>query len=79
MYMDYRCLYSNKQLKQFTQPVADFIQACQKRLHGRAKNLAAKGKHVNKVRCALARELCGFVWEYVVKVLPQLETIARAA
>lgn len=35
----------------------------QNRLHGRYKKLKARGKHENKVKVAVARELCAFVWE----------------
>jgi transposase len=73
MYLDYRCLYSEKELNKFSQPVATFIKRCQKRLHTRSKVMSSKGKHTNKIRCAVARELCAFVWEYVVKVLPSID------
>jgi transposase len=79
MYVDYRCLYSSKALEQFTKPVAEFINRCQKRLNGRSQALRRAGKHVNKVRCAIARELCAFVWEYVVKVIPTVESLSKAA
>ena len=35
----------------------------QNRLNHRFKRLAARGLHRNKVVVAVARELCGFIWE----------------
>ena len=35
----------------------------QNRLSKRYMKLKARGKHENKVIVALARELCGFIWE----------------
>jgi transposase len=35
----------------------------QNRLHRRYVKLKARGKHENKVKIAVARELCGFLWE----------------
>ena len=48
------------------------------RLSSRGRRLCARRKHVNKVRCAIARELCGFLWELHVRVMP-LQDIAIAA
>ena len=43
------------------------LKACswkaQTRLHKRMKQLLARGKERNKVTVAVARELCGFVWQ----------------
>ena len=41
-----------------------FFFKMQNRLVTRYKHLKAKGKHSNKARVAVARELCGFLWEY---------------
>ena len=35
----------------------------QNRLHRRYVKLKARGKHENKVKIAVARELCAFIWE----------------
>ncbi len=35
----------------------------QNRLHKRYVKLRARGKRDNKVIVAIARELCGFIWE----------------
>jgi transposase len=42
----------------------------QNRLGMKYRKLAARGVHVNKAITAIARELCAFLWELHVKVLP---------
>ena len=42
----------------------------QNRLGMRYRRLAARGLHTNKAITAIARELCAFLWELHVKVLP---------
>jgi hypothetical protein len=70
---DRRNLYSAKDLEAFPLILQNFIRKCQDRLHGRYKHLKSKGKNVNKVRCAVARELGSFIWEYQVKILPRID------
>ena len=48
----------------------------QVRLHKRTMQLSARGKQHNKVKAAVARELCGFVWHIFVLMEP---VVARAA
>ena len=60
-------------------PMRDFIIKTIDRLSARFRMLCAKRKHRNKVKCAIARELCGSVWELMVKVAPQLDHYRLAA
>lgn len=47
----------------------------QNRLHSRYVKLKARGKRENKVMVAIARELCGFIWELQNKLdLPMPES-----
>jgi transposase len=48
------------------------------RLSARYRLLRARKKHPNTIKCAVARELCGFLWELYVKVIPPF-TAAEAA
>jgi transposase len=70
---DRRHLYSAKELDKFPTVLKMFLNKCQERLHSRYRHLKSKGKNVNKVRCAVARELGSFIWEYQVKILPQID------
>lgn len=60
------------------EPLRSFMLKTITRLSGRYRYLRARRKHANKVRCAIARELCGFVWELYVRIIPSL-TAAQAA
>ena len=72
-YRDYRLLISTAKLKAMPKPQAEFIDRCQHRLNGRYRHLINQKKHSNKARVAVARELCGFVWEFYTSIIPQLE------
>jgi transposase len=65
-----RPLYTEKQLARFDEPVRDFLTKLQNRLYHRYRMLRANKKGANQARCAIARELCGFVWELMTKVVP---------
>jgi transposase len=73
-YRDRRLLYSAKQLERFPEPLCSFLTKCQNRLYHMYHHLV-KGRHKNAMvaRVAVARELCGFLWELMVKVRPQLQ------
>ncbi len=73
MYRDKRTLRTKKELNGIPEPLKSFLERCQTRLNGRYRHLVSKGKHSNKARCAIARELCGFIWELVVKIEPTLK------
>jgi transposase len=73
-YGDRRCLYSEKELLLLPEKLAVFIRKMQDRLNSRYRHLRGRGKHINKVRCAIARELIMFLWEYSIKVIPELES-----
>ena len=57
----------------------EFLERVQKRLCIRYRYLRDKGKAGNKTRCAIARELAGFVWELSNKIAPKLEKYQLAA
>lgn len=68
--------YTAEELKMFDEPLQTFIKKLQDRLYKKHAHLKLHCKHINKVRCAVARELCGFIWELVVKVQPLLKMAA---
>ena len=72
-YCDYRLLHSKKKLNTFPPLLREFLLRCRDRLCTRYKTLRAKGKHSNKVKVAVARELCGFLWEYITQIIPQFQ------
>jgi hypothetical protein len=72
-YADSRMLKGTNELEQLPAELAEFIQRCQKRLNGRYRHLIAKKKHSNKAKVAVAREMCGFVWEFYTHIIPVLE------
>lgn len=76
-YGDLRCLYSAKELETMSPPLADFIKKMQDRLSERYRYLKNRKIHTNKVRCAIARELVMFLWEFSVKVIPTLEKVTE--
>jgi transposase len=72
-YRDRRLLRTNAFLNKQPQPMKEFLSRLQDRLASRYRHLCANGKHSNKAKCAIARELCGFTWELFVKVARNLE------
>ena len=78
-YNDRRLLISKNKLSCYAEPLREFVMRCQERLYNRYKYLKAKGKHTNKARVALAREMCGYVWELINKVVPKLSEKELAA
>jgi transposase len=68
-----------KRAQQMEGPMKDFVLKTIDRLSSRFRALCAKRKNRNKVKCAIARELCGNVWELMVKVAPQLDEYRLAA
>lgn len=71
-----RCYTNNKylmgprKLKKVPDEIKTFIVNMQSRLYNRYKHLRAKGKVANKAKIAIARELCGFLWDYVNNYIP---------
>lgn len=63
-YQDARHLYSCRQIKQMPELEQKFFEKMQARLTHTYRKLRARGKHGNKARVAVAREMCGFLWEY---------------
>lgn len=66
----------SKELSARQQGLSEDIKACswkaQTRLHKRMMQLLARGKQRNKVTVAVARELCGFVWQIFVLMAPRM-------
>ena len=48
----------------------------QNRLNRRYKRLAARGLHRNKVVVAVARELCGYLWELHDRVTKEMQAVS---
>lgn len=80
-YSDRRLTQKDEALKDLQQPLADLIRKTQDRLCARYQNLRRNKKNGNKAKVAVARELCAFMWELAVKVLPLLkpEEMKKAA
>jgi transposase len=66
----------SKELSMRQQGLSADLKACswkaQTRLHQRMKQLLARGKQRNKVAVAVARELCGFVWQIFQLMAPRM-------
>ena len=73
MFRDRRTLRSNKDVENLPEPFKSFLIKMQTRLNSRYKHLVSKGKNSNKARCAIARELCGFIWELIIKIEPKIK------
>jgi transposase len=71
-YRDRRLLRTKKYIQSLPEPMQEFINRLQERLYNRYHDLRQKGKHGNKAKCAVARELCGFLWELCTTTLPQI-------
>jgi transposase len=81
VYRDYRYVYSGSEIDAMACPIRkEFLRRLQGRLCMRYRHLRDKGhKRGNEAKCAVARELAGFVWELVNKIAPQLEEYRLAA
>jgi len=81
VYRDCRYLYSSKQIDAMACPIQkEFLRRLQERLCKRYRHLRDEGKkRGNQAKCAVARELAGFVWELVNKIAPQFEEFRLAA
>ena len=66
----------SKELSVRQQGLSADLKACswkaQTRLHKRMRQLLARGKQRNKVTVAVARELCGFVWQIFRLMEPRM-------
>jgi transposase len=66
----------SKELSVRQQGLSADLKACswkaQTRLHQRMMHLLARGKQRNKVTVAVARELCGFVWQIFQLMAPRM-------
>jgi transposase len=71
-YTNRRFLQSEADIKKNPEPLANLIHRCQERLCNRYLHFRKNKKNGNKAKVAIARELCGFIWELAVKILPQL-------
>lgn len=77
-YSDRRLVQKDVQIKQYPQQLADLVIKCQDRLCNRYQHLRRNKKNGNKSKVAVARELCAFIWELAVKVIPQIENYSCA-
>lgn len=71
-YTDRRLTQRDTDLRKYPSQVADLIGRCQNRLCNRYQQLRNNKKHSNKAKVAVARELCAFIWELAVKIVPIL-------
>jgi len=73
----------SKELSLRQQGLSADLKACswkaQTRLHLRMKQLLARGKLRNKVTVAVARELCGFLWQIFQLMAPRMTQEPGAA
>jgi hypothetical protein len=72
-YRDRRLVLTKNEINKFPEPVRSFIQHLEDRLCCRYRNLVMVGKKSNVAKVAVARELCGFIWEMAVKIIPQMK------
>ena len=70
-YGNHRYLYSEKELAKLPPGISPFVKKMQDRLYSRYRYLKNRGKHTNKVRCAIARELSIFIWDYLLNIVPK--------
>lgn len=73
-YRDARYLISKKTLNCMPESLGAFLSRCQTRLNSRYRYLVRRGKPSNKAKVAIAREMCGFLWELFSKQIPNLST-----
>ncbi|MGB6068299.1 MAG: IS110 family transposase [Desulfomonilaceae bacterium] len=80
-YRDNRQIYSIKAIDAMDCPIRkEFLKRLQGRLCMRYRHLRDVGKkRGNEAKCAVARELAGFVWELATKIAPRLEEYKFAA
>lgn len=71
-YRDARFLLSTKVLDRMPEKIKEFLSRCQNRLYSRYRYLVRKGKPSNKAKVAVAREMCGFLWELFSKWIPSM-------
>jgi len=62
-----------------SEDIKDCSWKAQTRLHKRMMQLLARGKQRNKVTVAIARELCGFVWQIFRLMEPRLNAASHPA
>ena len=72
-YTDRRTVQREADIKKYPVPLADLVRRCQDRLCHRYQMLRKNQKCGNKAKVAVARELCAFIWELAVKVLPHTD------
>jgi transposase len=81
VYRDYRYVYSGKEIDAMPCPIRkEFLKRLQGRLCMRYRHLRDESKkRGNEAKCAVARELAGFIWELVNKIAPELDEFRLAA
>jgi transposase len=80
VFRDNRLVHSKKDTGAAHCPIRkEFLERLQRRLCMRYRHLRDKGKKGNEPKCAIARELAGFVWELATKIAPKLNGYRLAA
>jgi transposase len=68
VYQDARKIKVPKGFDELSEPIKTFYTKMCRRLLSRYRHLRSAGKVSNKAKTAVARELCGFLWELLVKI-----------
>ena len=76
-YTDRRAVQRKEKLEKYPDAIRDVVSRCQDRLCSRYQELRNNKKNGNKAKVAIARELCGFIWELATKALPLSEAQER--
>jgi hypothetical protein len=71
-YTDRRLAQRDADIKKYPDSIANLVHRCQDRLCNRYQQLRKNKKNGNKAKVAVARELCAFIWELAVKIVPKL-------
>lgn len=72
IFRDARKIKMPKGFNDLAEPFKQFYNKMCKRLLSRYRHLRDAGKISNKAKTAVARELCGFLWELIVKVASKI-------
>jgi transposase len=72
-YGDRRLTQKTEDIVKYPKPIGDLVKRSQDRLCNRYLHLRQNKKNGNKAKVAVARELCGFIWEMATIVLVQCE------
>jgi transposase len=74
-YRDRRLLLSQKQIASLPKKHQSFFTRMQDRLSSRYRHLTTNGKKAKVAHVAVARELCGFIWELICKIENDIQAV----